>query len=991
MRLATTFKTIAALKHLCTGLVVLFSLCAQAQNLDQAGIRLSPEERERMQAILDKPIDPGALNTTRTLIYRQKDLAAFKLGQNGIREQNLREWAKFDVEGQWSLRGFLSGTEKRAEAFELGHKMIQSERWPPSAIRLRVYVAMDYLDDNNIPQAARLMDEAENLIKSDLRNMTRRGDAVFWISRAEVEYHIGKSRFFMRTGKWEDGIQNARLAVEKASNLARLVSMAPSENARVYAYGTMLFAYAELGSHQTASGQFADAEWTMREAYKRTKEYGFPETTLQGFYNRVADYYNAVGLYAEAAKFAELSEKLVLSQGYERGSPMWLHARNRMNTALVGADQWQQALQGYQLIDQETERLGRQATGVHAQALLRGFAYIKNGLHDKAVQQLQDNMQSLTENFGPDHHFSAINRGMLATALSKAGQREQARTAFEHAIRSMTAPSSLTGDFTETAIQQKVRRFVLQSYLQLLAQTAAQNPKDAETIFQLAEQLNVSKVQQALAEAAVRNGVNVPGLSEIIRKEQDAKNEIASLTAYISGQTTEDEKHRTPQVVEQMRLRLREIEQERREYKAQIQKSYPEYFQLIQPKAPSTQDVAKQLQADELFMTIIALEDKTYVWAIEPNGKVRFHAADVPEAQIKTLVTRLRKTLDVAGLGTRAPAFDVASGHELYRQLLAPFEEPLRNSRHLIVATSGHLAQLPFAVLPRRPDTGEVAWLIRDLAVSHVPTANGWLSLKRLSQQPAAAQALLAWGDPAFDANASQIASATGSTVRAVPVTRTVDGQGRNIMDASTYVNYSKIPPLPETRDEVVQLAKILQADPRQDLVLGPEATRASVLKHSRSGQLSQKQVVVFATHGLLAGDLPNLNQPALAMAATKNPNESPLLTLEDVLGLRLNADWVVLSACNTAGADGKAEEAMSGLARGFFYAGSRSLLVTHWSVESESAMQLTTRTFSAYKAQGQMRRAEALRQAMLAVMATPQYSHPTYWAPYALVGEGGR
>ena len=126
-------------------------------------------------------------------------------------------------------------------------------------------------------------------------------------------------------------------------------------------------------------------------------------------------------------------------------------------------------------------------------------------------------------------------------------------------------------------------------------------------------------------------------------------------------------------------------------------------------------------------------------------------------------------------------------------------------------------------------------------------------------------------------------------------------------------------------------------------------------------------------------------------MAATHNPNESPLLTLEDVLSLKLNADWVVLSACNTAGADGKAEEALSGLARGFFFAGSRSLLVTHWSVESESAMQLTTQTFAAYKKNLSIRRADALRQAMLETMKLPKYAHPAYWAPYALVGEGGR
>ncbi|NDF44512.1 MAG: CHAT domain-containing protein, partial [Betaproteobacteria bacterium] len=223
-----------------------------------------------------------------------------------------------------------------------------------------------------------------------------------------------------------------------------------------------------------------------------------------------------------------------------------------------------------------------------------------------------------------------------------------------------------------------------------------------------------------------------------------------------------------------------------------------------------------------------------------------------------------------------------------------------------------------------------------------------------------------------------------------VAATRTGD-VNRNVMDADAYITYSKLPPLPETRDEVLELAKIMSADPKQDVILGSEATRQSVLKSNRSGVLAKKQVVVFATHGLLAGDLPNLNQPALAMATNADPKESPLLTLEDVLTLQLQADWVVLSACNTAGADGKAEEALSGLARGFFFAGSKSLLVTHWSVESESAMRLTTKTFSSYQQDPQMRRSEALRQAMLTTMATPKFSHPTYWAPYALVGEGGR
>lgn len=981
-------------KKLLAILVLLWSctLLAQDQNMDQAGVRLSAQERERLQTILNKPIDENSLFSSRIVQHREKDLAAFKLGDVTRREENLRAWAAIDpLDGKWGLFSFLADTQNRAESYRLGHELANEQRWPPNRVRLRVQLARFYIDDSNLKEATNLMTEAEGILRSDVRNMTRRGDAIFWISRAEVEFYMAKSILNMRSGQWQDGIQNAKIAVEKSDELSKMMSMAPSENAKQWSYGTMLYAYATLGQQQILAGMYADAEWTMRDAYQRTRTYGFPETSMQGFYNRVADYYNAVGRFGDAYKFSEMSEKIVLDQGYQPGSPMWLWTRIRLNTALIGSDRWQDALKSFDLIDQETARLGRAPRGVQNQSLLRGYVYLRNGQSDKALKVLQANMNWHVNNFGEEHYFTAVNRGMLAVALWKTGSLPQARQEFEHAVRGMTAPESLTGDYVENAIQQKTKRFVLQSYLQLLAQTANKDPKDAELIFQIAEQLNVSKVQQALAEAAVRSGVSEPGLSNIIRKEQDAKNEIATLTNYISGQGTEEDKRRNPQVLAQMRERLHEIEKERRGYKAQIQKSYPEYFQLIQPKSPTTQDIAKQLQPDELFVAVIPVEDKTYVWAIDARGKVKFQSANLSEADLKKLVTQTRNTLDVAALGSRAPQFDVGSAYKIYKEILGPFEEELKGSKHLIVATSGQLAQLPFAVLPRKPDVNSPAWLIRDIAVSHVPTANGWLALKRLSKQPVAPQPMLAWGDPAFDPNAASASGTGASAVRSVAVTRSLEGAQRNIMDAATYVAYSKIPPLPETRDEVIRLASILQADPQNDLILGHEATRNSVLKQSASGNLAKKQVVVFATHGLLAGDLPQLNQPALAMASSKDAKESPLLTLEDVLGLRLNADWVVLSACNTAGADGKAEEALSGLARGFFYAGSRSLLVTHWAVESVSAMNLTTKTFAAYKQDTQIRRAEALRQAMLDTMKNPSFSHPTYWAPYALVGEGGR
>ena len=197
-------------------------------------------------------------------------------------------------------------------------------------------------------------------------------------------------------------------------------------------------------------------------------------------------------------------------------------------------------------------------------------------------------------------------------------------------------------------------------------------------------------------------------------------------------------------------------------------------------------------------------------------------------------------------------------------------------------------------------------------------------------------------------------------------------------------------------------MANALGADPSKDVVLGAAVTKQRVMKTD----LSKTRIVAFATHGLLPGDFPGLSQPALALSAPagKDADKEPLealLTLEDVLQLKLDADWVVLSACNTASGDGQGAEAVSGLGRGFFYAGSKALLVTHWSVDSESAKDLVSHTFASYSKDPAITRAKALQGAMQFIRQTsakdasgkPSYSqaHPLFWAPYALVGEPGR
>ena len=197
------------------------------------------------------------------------------------------------------------------------------------------------------------------------------------------------------------------------------------------------------------------------------------------------------------------------------------------------------------------------------------------------------------------------------------------------------------------------------------------------------------------------------------------------------------------------------------------------------------------------------------------------------------------------------------------------------------------------------------------------------------------------------------------------------------------------LPQLPDTADELNAVAKGLGVA-ASDIHLGEDASETTL----KRAALADYGIVYFATHGLVAGDVKGLAEPSLAVSIPRQPSEvdDGLLTASEVAQLKLNADWVVLSACNTIAGDKPGAEALSGLARSFFYAGARALLVSHWAVSSEAATRLSISTFDRLKADPKIGRAEALRQAMLAYLndaSSPRNAYPAFWAPFALIGEG--
>jgi CHAT domain-containing protein len=360
--------------------------------------------------------------------------------------------------------------------------------------------------------------------------------------------------------------------------------------------------------------------------------------------------------------------------------------------------------------------------------------------------------------------------------------------------------------------------------------------------------------------------------------------------------------------------------------------------------------------------------------------------------------------------------FNLEIAHQLYETLFSQLAD-LVERKHLFIVLSGSLTSLPFHVLvTAKPkdaipgnyaDYGRVAWLARTHAVTTLPSLASLKALRRIDKSMAS-NPYIAFGNPllvgrhgtdrrAWDKQACRTLDR--------PTPQRVAGAHELLSTAGLFsrggladveeVRHQS--PLPETADELCDVARSVGAK-TGDVYLGGRATERMIKTLSADGKLSQARVVHFATHGLLAGEteyfIKNRAEPALLLSPPEQASEEDdgLLTASEVAQLKLNADWVIMSACNTAGADKPDAEALSGLARAFFYAGARALLVSHWAVDSESAVALTTKAIADMTANLKLGRAAALQRSMLALIDRGgRFTHPANWAPFVVVGEGAR
>jgi CHAT domain-containing protein len=396
------------------------------------------------------------------------------------------------------------------------------------------------------------------------------------------------------------------------------------------------------------------------------------------------------------------------------------------------------------------------------------------------------------------------------------------------------------------------------------------------------------------------------------------------------------------------------------------------------------------LKGDEGLVSFLSVNDRSYVFAVTREQTV-WQQIPLGRGEISERVGKLRLGLFDPAPDAAPKPFDLDASFEFYTMLLGPVEATLSGKPKLIVVPSGALTSLPFHVLvTKKPDPAiaaddryrRAAWLLNDKVITVLPSVTSLRALRVFARPSRAIKPFIGFGDPLLRRSGGETRRASRSV------------QPYQSYFKGTAVDLDRLrnglPALPETADELRAVSRALGASD-EDVKLGAAATVTAV----RTTPLEQYRVIEFATHGLVAGEVGGLSEPALVLSLPDRPTaeDDGLLTASRIARLNLDADWAVLSACNTAAGDRPGAEGLSGLARAFLYAGARSLLVSYWPVESEAAVKLTTGAFARLSRDPRIGRAEAPRrsiQALIADRSSAQNADPSTWAPFVLVGEGG-
>jgi CHAT domain-containing protein len=643
-------------------------------------------------------------------------------------------------------------------------------------------------------------------------------------------------------------------------------------------------------------------------------------------------------------------------------------------------------------IDEKTLGPYHRATAANLNNL--GALYYNQGRYAEAEPLYLRALAIREKTLGPEHPDTAASLHDLAFLYGTQGRYAEALTLVRRATnihRDRWARSGRTRSTAAESERATVRPIFLNhvEYASLLIETAPDRALalTAEA-FEVGQLARSTSTAAAVARMAARFAAGDDALAHLVRDRQDAVAAWQSLDRALVEAFARAPGERDADAEIRLRADLAALDDRLIALDAELTDTFPDYTELAAPRPVALANIQKLLRSDEALLTYLVLENVSFLWVVRADRASLYRLA-IGEDELEDLVVVLRDGLDPTGIlhASATPPYDGATAHALYTKVFAPAEPLLGGAKHLLVVTDSALQSLPLGVLLTEAPEGalddfsgyrDLAWLARDYVINILPSVGSLRALRRFAQASQADLPFVGFGDPELGDDAGGGRGVDIATLF----------QGRAVADVNQVRQLAR---LPETAEELWAMASSLGAG-LETVYLRDRATETQV----RSMDLRGYRTLAFATHGLVAGPFAGMAEPALVLTPPEEGTvaDDGLLTASEIATLKLDADWVILSACNTAAADGTPEaEGLSGLAKAFFYAGSRALPVSHWAVSSDAAVDLTTGTFEALATAPGIGRSEALRRSMLTMMADdrkPYFAHPMFWAPFVVVGEVG-
>jgi CHAT domain-containing protein/predicted negative regulator of RcsB-dependent stress response len=823
-------------------------------------------------------------------------------------------------------------------------------------------------------------------------------------SPLEVEGVSGAGAALSSLGRYSEAMQ----MLDQALAMDRVIGDAQPE---AYDLTEIAFVEMALGQYDAALRDLENA----RRAYRALHNPYGEATTVQGIGNvyfamgRNADAY---AQYQEALEAGERLHRLRGQAGVLSNMSVIVGDEGDPKTALILEQK------AYAIQKQLKDAFGQAATlvniGITQEKLgqiepalesERQALAISQGIHDlEGEASAYSNIGStlaiagrFKESIEPLAKSVAINRttgeaqswiaqGWLAYAQGKLGQNQGAFANFDAAIKAI---ESVRGSISQVGnrtsfVQGKL--YVFNKYIEFLLELDRRYPgKDYDRkALEIFERKQGRAFLEQIGQSGATRFSGVP--NDVLQRENDLEQDMKETQAQMvkaRSSATPDPAHIT-----ELEDRLRSTEAAQHALLAQIKSTYPEYYALKYPRPAGIDAVQHALRPGEVILVYDVTGSGTNLWLVGPEatfsvfplgaslGSVASRVSDFREGPNQVLAA-IENKQDVAAIA-RATLNDFAqTSYQLYQWLVPEkARELLARAELIYIVPTGPLYELPFeALVTLPPSLGQRPhYFIEDHALAYLSSASLLTLLRQAQQQRKASQPhpLLAFADPVFDSSNTNETTITMGKLRKQAYGQLLGGEFAR---------------LPETRQLATTISQILKSPAdSKPLWLGEQASRDNVLTLNDTHKLADYRYVIFATHAVLPNEVDRLAQPALVLA---HPEKNGFLTMGDVFSLKLNADFVVLSACNTGRGTHVTGEGVVGLTRAFMYAGTPSVSVTLWSVEVGSTSELDISLFR--HLQNGDKLAQALRNAKLDILNGSDLTaqHPYFWAPLVLFGAG--